>query len=346
MSLPELGNETRQPKSFWERPEGTTGMAFIALLGVGGFFLAKAVLPTILAVFGMAITAVGQAITITILCAVLAALLYILTNSKFQTLCSYLFKSSMHKLTGVFIENDPIGIMKSYISDLRKKKVELEERENALNGQIRSCQAMIEKNTQEADKAMSMARVAKNSANNPQFALHSRNAGRLSEFNDKLSVTLTKMQMLYRALKKYSEASDVVIADMTAEVKIREQERKMVLASNSAMRSAMAILKGNDDARELYDQAMEFVVEDYGRKLGEIEDFMNSSQSILDGIDMQNGVWEEKALKQLEAWEAKTDSVLLGDTKRVLIEDMSIQDPVAGLNSTNTIGTDFNRFLR
>jgi hypothetical protein len=73
---------------------------------------------------------------------------------------------------------------------------------------------------------------------------------------------------------------------------------------------------------------------------------MNSSQSILDGIDMQNGVWEEKALKQLEAWEAKTDSVLLGDTKRVLIEDMSIQDPVAGLNSTNTIGTDFNRFLR
>jgi hypothetical protein len=330
-------------KTFWERPEGTTGMLTLVALGVGGFFLAKAVLPTLIAVFGMAITAVGQAITIAILCTVLAAILYVVTNSKFQTLCSYMFKSAMRAITGAFVEIDPIGIMKSYISDMRTKKVELDQRKSALQGQITACQNKIKENTANANKAMDIARVAKDRGQNNQVALNSRNAGRLNDFNDKLGLTLAKMEMLYRALTKYSEAADVVIADLTSEVQIRESERKMMLATHSAMNSAMAILKGNDDAKELFDQAMEYVVEDYGRKLGEIEDFMSSSQSILDGIDLQNGVWEENALKQLAAWEARTESVLLGDTKRVLVEDLNGR--LTQVAPVNIPSTEYARFF-
>jgi hypothetical protein len=322
MSLPELGNETRQPKSFWERPEGTTGMAFIALLGVGGFFLAKAVLPTILAVFGMAITAVGQAITITILCAVLAALLYILTNSKFQTLCSYLFKSSMHKLTGVFIENDPIGIMKSYIETLQEKKEKFDKNKASLKGQIRECDMQISANRSEIDKATRLAKAAKEQGNAGQLSVHGRNMTRLGELNDRMQAGRDKMQKLYEFLCKYSEATDLVIQDMTNDVKAREQEQRYSTTTNNAMRSAMSILKGEGIEREMYDEAMEFALQDYATKMGEIEDFMIDTQSIMDGIDLQNGVWEQAAIEKLSQFENKT-SILLGGEKRLMLEQTS-----------------------
>ena len=74
-----------KPKQFWDRPEGTTGMITIALLSVGGFFVARAWLPAILDVLTMGISAVGKAITLTLGGTVLFSLLYILTNKSFQT---------------------------------------------------------------------------------------------------------------------------------------------------------------------------------------------------------------------------------------------------------------------
>ena len=348
MALPTLtDNSQKSIKSFWERPEGTTGMLTLALLGVGGFFLAQALLPSILVVFGMAITAVGQAITITVLCAVLAALLYVLTNNRFLTLCSFMFKSVMRALTSAVIEIDPIGIMKGYIETLQAKKQNLDQNKGSLKGQIRACDQQIEANSVEINKATMLARAAEQQGNRGQLSVHGRNMERLGALNERMKGTRSKMDMLYQMLGKYSDATDLVIQDMQNDVKAREQERKYSRTANSAMRSAMAILKGEGLDREMYDEAMEFALTDYANKMGEIEDFMDSTKTIMDGIDLQNGVWEQAALEKLNQFENNTTSLLLGGSKRIMIEDMTTGNTMH-LNNTAAVpvNADYNRFFK
>lgn len=316
--------ENLNVKSFWEKPEGTTGMLFLAAGGLG-LFLA---MPAILGFMGMLLTLLGQTIAITVMGSFLAAFLYIVTNKKFLTLCKYMFKSSMRWITGMFIEIDPIGIMKGYIDSLKEKREVLKEKKSQLSGEIRKCKESIASSTKDYANAMNSAASAKKDNRTNLITLHTRNAGRLETFVAKLNTTLKKMEVLYGALNKYDEVTGIVIEDLASEIKIREQERKMILASSGAMKAAMSILSGGGDERELFDQAMEYVVEDYGKKLGEIEDFMSDTKIIIDGIDLQNAVWEETALKRLEAWENKTNSILLGDKKQELLENNYTPIPI------------------
>jgi hypothetical protein len=66
-------------------------------------------------------------------------------------------------------------------------------------------------------------------------------------------------------------------------------------------------------------------------KIGEIEDFVRLSDSFMSSVDLQNGVYESDALKMLEDWERNADSIVLGDSKRLLIENNSV--PSSNSNS-------------
>lgn len=315
-SLPTLETGINKVKSFWERPEGTTGMIMIALTLLGGALL----LPTILSVLTMAVAVVGKAITLTIMGAVLAVLLMIVTNRRVWTLVNYGFRSVMRSLTGWFVEIDPIGIMKSYVEDITDKLILMDKRISDLNGQIKICEQNMKNNKTEGDRSLGIAQQAQRAGNSTALALHSRVVGRMTKSNVTLGELLMRMQFLYRALKKYREAAGVVVEDLKSEIKVKQMERETILASYSAMKAAEDIMRGGGDKAELFNQAMEYVADDYGKKLGEIEDFMSSSQGFLDTIDLENASYETAALQKLQEWEQKADSLLLGDGKRQLLE--------------------------
>lgn len=338
-----------KPKSFWERPEGTTGMIMMGALGLGGFFLAKSILPTVLSVFDMAIAMVGKAITLTALGTVLFVLLYVLTNKQFQTAVSAIFKNAMRQLTGWVVEIDPIGIMKNYIDTLKKKKAVMDQNVNELRQQIGVIENKIKQNAKAYNDAMKMAGVAKDQGNQLMFSKSARSAGRAEQSNLSYQQVLDKMQVLYRALKKYQEATEVTIADMTEEVAVKEDERKSIINASKAMRGAMSILMGGGADKELFDQAMEFTVNDYGRRIGEIDDFMDTTKSILEGIDLQNGVFDADAMEKLTAWEARADSIVLGGDKRLMLEDIHTNvtwSPAAGQKVPVGGSDDFSQFFK
>lgn len=304
-------------KSFWARPEGTTGMIALALGGVGLY----AALPTLLAFMTGVVALLGQTIAAVCLALVLGGLLFLITNKKVQTLVSYIFKSVMRKITGAFVEIDPIGIMKSYIEDLIKKREIMAESRDKLRGQITVLKTQIQKNESEYENAMSLAQIAHQKGNQGVFSVNSRQAGRLDKLNkESLGPLLLQMDVHLRALNKYHEVTGTVIDDLKNEVKAREIERKMILESHTAMKAAKAILMGGTDQKEIFDQAMEFVVEDFGMKMGEIDSFIENSRGFVEGLDMQNGVYEAEALKKLQEWEQKADSILLGNHKQQMLE--------------------------
>lgn len=356
MDFPVSNSGDKPTKSFWQRPEGTTGMIMLAAIAAGAYLFLPALTALAWSIAGFFGGLVGIATNVALLIvlgALIAGMLFILTDKKFRTLISYLYKSVMRKITGVFVEIDPIGIMKSYVDSMKDKKASFDAKKISLKGQISSFEQTISINNKEAGKSLQMMQAAKNAAQPKEVQYYSREHGRLTEANERFGKTLSKMLMIYGFMQKYQEACDYVIRDLISEVKIREQERKMSLASHSAIASAMAILKGSGAEKELFDQAMEFALEDFAAKMGEIDSFIEDMDSVVQGINLQNGMWEADAEKKLLDFEKRSDSLVLGGTKRLIIENLNTGAP-GSINWTSAQpvyvprdnnGVDVNKFL-
>lgn len=296
-------------KTFWEKPEGKTGAVFlIAILGGLAFILFK---------FSAQILLMLQnTLGIVALLAILGVIIYMVLDPKWRTLVSYMYKSIMRWITGIFVTIDPIGILKNYISDLESNLRKMGSQLDNLKGQMRKLITMVEDNNKEINTNLIIAKKAKEQNNESAMLLASRKAARLQEANEKYSALHSKMSILYRILSKMYSNSEILIEDTKDQVKVKEQERKAIRASHSAMRSAMSIIRGDADKRALFDQAMEHIADDVANKVGEMERFMEISSDFMSSIDLQNGVFEEQGLKMLEEYEKKSTLLLLGGKEK------------------------------
>lgn len=311
--------DTFKPKSFWERPEGTTGMLVgIPLILTLTYGLYK-LLPYIIKLLENVLYA-------TILGCVTAAIVYVVLDKRFRTLIWNIYKSFMRMVTGVFVTIDPIGILKNYAADLEENANEMEEQVSNLRGQMKKLENVINMNERERQNNLKLAKSAKDQDKNSLFVLKARKAGMLEDSNLTLKGLYQKMEMLYKILCKMLDTCRILLESMNDEIDVKEREHEMMKASYSAYKRAVSIIKGDSDKKEMFDQAMEFLADDYGRKLGEIEHFMDVSRNFIDSIDLQNGIYEDKALQQLESWEKQTDSILLGDQKHILVNNI-IKEP-------------------
>lgn len=295
---------TKAKKSFWKRPEGVTGAIVLAgLIGGGGYLLYK-ILPALLerALTVLQLTMVAIPILI---------LLYIALDPKARNLVWYMYKSIMRTITGWFVQIDPIGILKSYIEDLSANLVKMRKQIGSIKGQMRKLTTLIEDNNKEINSQMKLASAAKAKGMDNQVILSSRKAARLKESNEKYQVLLNKMEVLYRILNKMHQNSEILLEDTKDQVKLKEQERKIIRTSHSAMMSARNVISGDPDKRAMFDAAMESIADDVANKVGEMERFMDMSANFMDTIDLQNGVFEEEGLAMLEKWEKESTLLLL-----------------------------------
>lgn len=311
-----------KPKSFWERPEGKTGTLLGAGLLLGGGVLLYKALPYL-------ITLASNTLYLAGLLIVLAAVIYMILDPKMRNLIFYIYKSIMRWITGLFVQLDPIGILKTYIEELQSNLGKMNQQISTLKGQMYNLKTIIEGNKKQIQNDLNLASKAKETDKQAMMVLKARKAGRLQESNIKLEDLYKKMEILYRVLGKMYENSEIMLEDIKDQVVVKEQERKAIRASHSAMRSAMNILNGNKDQRQMFDMAMESIADDVSQKVGEMERFMEMSSNFMDSIDLQNGVFEEEGLKMLEKWEDEGVSLLLGNDKKALIagKDVSSSKP-------------------
>lgn len=315
--------EQQPSKSFWSRPEGKTGFLFLAALVAGGAYLLFGLLPFF-------ITLMQNTITAFALMAVVGVILYVALDPKVHTLIGYTYRGIMRKVTQVFIELDPINILKNYVEDLEKRRSEMNEQVTKLKGQMTKLRTIIDKNSADSENSLRLAEQAKTKGMQDAIVVNTRQAGRLQKSNETLTALYTKMELLYRVLVKMYESSGLLIQDISGEVKVQEMQRNAILAGHSAFKSAMRIIQGDPDKKLIFDQAMDYLVDDYGAKVGEMERFMEVSSTFIDGVDLQNGVFQDEGLKMLEKWE-KEPSLVLKDQKSILIAKANDSNEVLDL---------------
>lgn len=263
----------------------------------------------------------------------LAGIIYMVLDPKMRALIGFGYKSVMRWITGLFVRIDPIGILKSYVEHLQDNLRNMNKQINKLRGQMHQLQEIIVNNRKEIESNLQQASKARDQKNEAMMVLKSRKAGRLKESNMRLDELYRKMEVLYRVLKKMYENSEVLMEDIKDQVMLKEQERKAIHASNSAMRSAMSVIKGDADKRAMFDQALEAVADDVSQKVGEMERFMEVSANFMDSIDLQNGVFEEEGLEMLEKWEKESFSKLLGADKETILKQAQDETDVLDLSA-------------
>lgn len=299
------GPGLEKPKGFWSKPEGVTGTIVLGGLLVGGGYLLYKYLPYLISLTSNLIYLSGMLL-------VLGAIIYMVLDPRMRTLIGYMYKSIMRWITGVFVTIDPIGILKNYVSELEGNLSKMSEQIGVLKGQIRKLQNNVTENSKEIETQLRMAQVARTQDQESQMVLATRKAGRLQETNEKYQHLLSKMDILHKVLVKMYQNSEILYEDTKDQVKLKEQERKAIRASHSAMKSAMNVISGNADQRVLFDQALEHIADDVANKVGEMERFMELSSNFMNSVDLQNGVFEEEGLKMLQEYEEKSKLLLMG----------------------------------
>jgi len=308
-------------KSFWKRPEGVTGAIFLIAVLAGAGYLLVTFLPALIALAQNVLYLAGILL-------VIGVILYMVLDPKMRNLIWYMYKSVMRRLTSWFVTIDPIGVLKNYVDDLEDNLQKMRKQIGAIRGQMRKLQTLMEDNGQEIEKNMKLAAAARDAGKEKQMLLSSRKAARLKESNAKYQQLLNKMEVLYRILNKMHTNSEILLEDTKDQVKLKEQERKAIRTSHSAMKSAMSVISGDPDKRAMFDMAMEAVADDVADKVGEMERFMEMSANFMDSIDLQNGIFEEEGLKMLEKWEKDSTFMLLNSGQERPSETLDLNEGI------------------
>ena len=302
-------------KGFWSRPEGKTGTFLILALGCAAIFwgwglVVPFVLATLEDTFMAGLLAVG-----------IILFVMFFSQKRIWTLINGMFRLVARGLTSIFITIDPIGIMKDHIKDLAKSLETIAENKRKLSGQIGQLKDTIQRNLADVQKALGMAKAAKERNKQAVLVLNVRSAGRLKQSNITLEQLLKKLEGLFRVIGKMEEVSQFMFEDIKDQVKNLEMTKRAVDAGYNVMRATMSFIRNASDDQSLYDETVEKVLADNSQKLGEIDDFMNVAQPFIDTMDIKNLSFEEDALADLEKWEKSADNLLLGDTKQLMGSD-------------------------
>jgi phage shock protein A len=290
-------------KSFWEKPEGKTGMLALAAIIGGGIIGFSKILPWLIAL-------ASNTLTLIFLLGAIGAILFLITNPQVRATASIAFQLIMKKLTSAVIMTDPLGILRLKVREMKDNLEKFVESLSKLKEIKNKLERKIKENASNIETNMKQAAYAQKQGAQADIYLKTRQAGRLQKSNMTLKELFTKVETMHRVLTKIYKNSDILIQDTENEIENTATEWETVKTANSAMKSAMNLINGNKDKRAIYEEAFEVLSDDISAKSGELEQMLEMSESFMSNVDLQNGVLQEDGLKMLESWEKKADGWL------------------------------------
>lgn len=320
-------------KSFWNRPEGITGMLTIGAIGIAGLYFWGKIVPFLLLM-------VTNTIYLIIGLLALGGILYVLFDPRWRNLVWFMYQAAMKTITSAFIQMNPIIIMKTYLDHLKDKKAEMWTQIEKLAQQIGVLRRTINTNQTDIERSRLIGKKAMELNNQHETQLAANKIGRLEDSNNKLNNVLIVMEKTLEQLEAMHKNAEFFIIDMESEIKTKENEYKAIKASSNAVKAAKSILNGDKNKKMMYDESLEVLSEDVGKRVGEIEFFMKTSASFIERMDIQNGIYDEEGYRQLEQMNTKFF------TAKVQAEEIPFQ-PVTQIpsNTTSNISVAKSKYL-
>ena len=250
----------------------------------------------------------------------------------------YMYRSFTRFLTGLFIDIDPIGILKSYKERMEGKLAEMQESISALKGQRVKTVKHQQENLAALDNEYRLMQQAQKVNDASAMNVHSKQVTRLDQRKTRYEGELNRLNLLVAIMDKYYNLCNTTILDMGNEIKYREEERDEAKQSRKAVGAAMSILKGLPE-KELWDEATLKLENDYSQAIGEVENFLDVTKNILSTSDLQDGADAGKAMEMLDSWQKKNSNVALGGQGSQMTKTDIIRDAVSQIQGNAPAAT-------
>jgi hypothetical protein len=335
---------TTQSKAFWNQPGGKAGtiVPFVALAAVIWFFGGT--------IGDYIVNAFDNILHLLVVGLGIGAILSCVLIEDIRMRFYYAYRNLVRWITGFIIDIDPIGILKTYRERMTTKLQEMIGSMADLKGQRAKTDKRQRENTAALQNEMALLNQATKTSNPSQIGVHTKQVSRLQVKAERYEKEMNRLNLLIKIMDRYYRLCEDTITDMNNEIKFREDERAEAKASRGAVRSAMAILKGLPE-QELWDEATAKLEQDYTAALGEVENFLDVTRSILTASEMQDGADAEKAMQLLDQWQTKNTNVALGSSNNQVSKATIINDAMssAGSNTTPVVlssGSDYLKMMR
>lgn len=312
-------------KSFWDKPEGTTGMivgaGFLGLLGYGAY----KVMPYIADLMMNTAYAIGFGLL------AFALLWVFVIDGTMRNRMWLMYKLMMRALTYMIISYDPIGVLRETQKKAKERIKTVQENRDTVKGQVSIIQQTLE-GFQNDEKRL-LAEIAYMQRNNKPQEDINNNAqllGKTRQAETRMQKSLDMTSKFDAQLLKALKALKTIDSNIDFEINLREREYKAVNASNTAWKAVRNAFNGNDEIDQLRNDTFAWLAEDYGNKLGQIDSFMEDSQKFIDGADMNNALNQEEGFRILEDLNSrKLDGI---------VQSVAVENTVPGVLLNNQTG--------
>jgi hypothetical protein len=240
----------------------------------------------------------------------------------------YAWRSLTRFLTSLFVDIDPIGILKSYMERMQGKLSEMMEAISALKGQRAKTLKHQQENLAALENEYRLMQQAQKQNDQSALSVHGKQSQRLEKRKERYEGEMNRLNLLVAIMDKYYKLCATTILDMGNEIKYREEEAEEAKQSRKAVGAAMGILKGLPE-KELWDEATLKLENDYSQAIGEVENFLDVTKDILSASDLQDGADAEAALSKLESWSKKNSNVSLGGQGQSMSKAAILQEAAA-----------------
>jgi uncharacterized coiled-coil DUF342 family protein len=351
-------------KSFWNRPEGTTGKMFIVAGGVG---------LTIALVMGWGIIVpfLVSAMASTVeLCMLIAAGVVITSpiwSKHVRLLVKNAFQLSMRWTTQLFIETDPIGMLRNNVDKLRKESQTFDTAVSQLAGSSQRLQDEIDNNKKdmmhqksladEVDRQVSIKqRQLPSLVGQAQQALQIEIEGlslKKQSFMQAAGMDMGTIQneqavldqtnKMYNQLTRLRNLAQFKVDALSQQADMLAKRRSAILASQKALKAAGAIINGDPAELAIVDQTVEYLNNEASDTIGQMSDFNQWSDKYLTDMDIQNGANAQDATKAFAAMEKKLSAPITLPGLPVIT---TVQDSSGTYIPTTSTSDDYANILK
>ena len=279
------------------------------------------------------------------LAGLLIGILYLLFGKRPRLI----FRVLIRKLTSLFVAVYPIEIIEDKLLQMKKRKEKMDQMISLVRGAMERLKRVMGKNQndyttgmQQAIQAHKMAGTAEDATiaarMELQTRLQARRAQRRQDANIGYANLLERITKLYNFLTRYSDNVQFLVEDTQDEIDQKKTEYETTQSAFGAMKQAMSVIRGNATEEDIYDQAFAQIETTISTQLGMMDDMQRISQNFMDGMDVEKGAVDERALDALNAFEQKLLSSSKDPAFKMLTTDMSKKQSVPVPAKASSVG--------
>ncbi len=316
---------SRPKRTFWQKPEGKVGAGIMAALGVAMAWGFVKALPMLI-----------QIAENTLYLAFLIGMLVMLYCMVFvwdrpRTLLFYMLQMVSRWITSNFVELDPVAILKSFVTQMEKRREVIQDRLGRLVGVRRMLESKIAKSEKERQGALRLAKAAQGQGDEDGLNAHAEIAARRARDIEEYKAMKEQMLSIEKLLNRVLRRANYHIQTARDEANQLADKHTISIAVGSATEAAKGIF-GDSDLAEVRDMAADRIRENYEARLGELQTLIDLTD-FDHAVDLNQMAFRQEGLAQLLEAEKKVTAAELSDSSPRSSGPASAA-PAAGVVST------------